>query len=135
MFYHVCIQNCLEDFYLEDSPTTRFDTLEEAELFVRQLPENENFYAFNVNGKIKWYFSGVQLDGELHDPDEDDVLECYQIIQIIPSEQETETLDNTFLEKDIRGVLNASRSYCINYRGLVTEVSELEFFNFDEEDG
>ncbi len=132
MYYHICIMNCLEDWYRESKYIGQYATLEEAIEYA-----NNNAYSFpvfNVKGYIHWYFQSCESDGILHNPDkETDRLECYQLICIIPSEEDDIWYDELY-SYDPRSVYNMYREYLLYYTGEYKnyrlEVVELE----DEDD-
>lgn len=112
MYYFVCVENCYEDYISEPLDSIRFNSFEEAKARV----ENSFFSGFDMNGRIKWYFPSCQTDGNLHNPDENDILECYQIINIIPSEKEDEWFYDCYCD-DERAVFSLHRKYVMDYRG------------------
>ena len=118
MFFHVCIQNCYEDFYYENAYCGRFLSIEDAIMFI----SSESFVppVFDINGYIRWYFPSCGSDGILNNPnEEDDVIECYQIINIIPSEKEIEEIEE-FCGNDSRSVYNLdNRRFLLCYNGKV----------------
>lgn len=104
MHYHVCVENCYEDFYNDCIPSVYFDTFEAA----KDYANKHTFPTFDVLGEIRWYFPSCQANGELLEPDKDDVLECYQIINIIPSENENEIIDECY-SNDRRSIYSLTR--------------------------
>lgn len=66
MLYHVCVQNCYQDFYYENDYCGKFETYEDAIAYI-QSP----LFAppvFDVTGYIKWYFPDCDSDGNVRDP-------------------------------------------------------------------
>lgn len=119
MHYFVCIQNCLEDYYYDDAEPIMFPTADEAIAFVDSIEDVDDDYAFDAEGGLKWYFPSCKEDGCLHDPDpEYDVRDCYQIINVIPSDKSTEYIEETY-GNDSRSIYNRLRCYTINYLGDV----------------
>lgn len=115
MNYHVCVQNCFEDFHYDNAYCGKFDTKESALQFV----ESVDFHppVFDVHGYIKWFFPSCDSDGILKNPTEDDdVLECYQLINIIPCAEDETWIDETY-GNDPRAVYIEMRYYKLWYTG------------------
>lgn len=114
MLYHVCVENCYEDFYSESLDSIGFASLEKAKKYIAATC----FSTFSAQGEIRWYFPGCQADGTLIDPDETEGVECYQIINVIPSEREKEMIDASYSD-DERSAYSIKRYYVLDCRGNV----------------
>ena len=115
MFYHVCVQNCIEDYFYENVYCGKYNTKEEAVASVTS--EDFNPPVFDVNGYIRWFFPSCDTRGILNNPSvERDQIECYQIINVIPSEREEECINEDY-GNDLRSVFNLSSEYLLYYSG------------------
>ncbi len=121
MFYFVCFQNCLEDYYYyENAPSIRFETFEAAKEYVSSLNSESSIPVFEKDGGIRWFFPSCQSDGSLDMPSEDlDILDCYQIINIIPSEEQSICISESYSD-DPKAIMVRSCNYLLNYLGKIS---------------
>ncbi len=118
MYYHVCFLNCYEDFHSEDRSSIKFNTLEDAQNYIHTL-KNIDKCVFDVRGDLRWYFPSCDVAGILQSPREDDICECYLILNIIPSESEVEYINGSFSDDD-RAIQSKRIYYTIDYMGNVS---------------
>ncbi len=104
MKYYVCIQNCFEDFYSENSRSLCFDDEKTAMNYVNSLQKKME-HVFDINGEIQLYFS------------DDEYAEFYQIIDVVQSEQYTENTDCYTHIPDSLYMVN--KHYAMNARGEI----------------
>ena len=117
MYYHICVQNCFEDFYYENSYCGKFTSEEDAVNFL----VSSDFVppVFDVTGYIKWYFPSCDSDGIIKNPKPElDRRECYQIINIIPSRKKNEWITETYGDDD-RSIYSEHHRYLLSYTGDV----------------
>ena len=129
MYYYVCFQNCIEDYYCENAQSLRFQTMDEAQSYVDSLNADSNTPVFKITGEIRWYFPSCDSKGCLCSPNiEEDCLECYQIINIIPDSNEDRFITECY-DNDPDAVISRIKRYTLDYLGNVSEprISEVKY--------
>ena len=115
MHYHVCVQNCYEDSYYDNAYCGKFNTKESAIEYVNSAGFCPP--VFDVHSDIKWYFPSCDANGRLiNSAQDDDILECHQLINIIPCAENETWIDETY-GNDPRAVFTKTRYYNLWYTG------------------
>ena len=115
MRYHVCVQNCFEDSYCENTYITHFSSLEEA---IEHI-QGHTYSIFLLAGGIKDYFAECASETDERIVSYcSDYIDCYQIINIIPSEKMSEEINTCFCD-DSRSVFSNTRTYSMTLSGNV----------------
>lgn len=134
MKYNVCFQNCIEDYFSENASSIVFDTFDAAIRYLVSIDENSDVMAPDVEGEVRWFFGRCSITGEIPDPDpERDVVELYQIINIIPDES-GETWCTEPYTDDPEAIVSMSRSYTLDCLGKVHNVHVGEIVYLDHEE-
>ncbi len=106
MKYYVCIQNCFEDYYFENSPSVAFDDKESAIAYVDSI-QGRAAHVFDPKGEIQSYFS------------DDEFEEFYQLIDVVPSEE--------YVENDDCYCHMKNSIYSISHRYMMNAQGDIEF--------
>lgn len=114
MKYFVCVMNCLEDWHYNTLDGIPFSTENDA----REYIHDHEFPTFSIHEEISKYFMTVDANG-VTAIDKDILLECRQIVNIIPSEEEHEICNGMYCD-DERAIWSSVREYLINCSGHVT---------------
>ena len=135
MYYYVCFQNCIDDYFSEDAPSLKFESFDTAIKYLANIDENSDVMAPDVKGKIRWYFASCGSDGELHNPDpEEDRIELYQIINIIPGYHDPMYIRDCYCDGE-HAIISMRRDYILDFQGNIHQVSvgKIEYIQREEE--
>lgn len=131
MKYYICFQNCIDDYFSEDAPSLEFDSFDSAIRYLTSLTEDSPIPTPNPDGELKWYFPNCSPNGIIQEANlEEDWLDFYQIINIIPEDANHKTICECYCD-DPFAIISMRRNYMLDSLGKTHNIclSEIEYIN------
>lgn len=134
MKYYICFQNCIDDYFSEDAPSLEFDSFDTAIRYLTSITEDSPIPTPDPEGKLKWYFPSCTSEGTLQNPNsQEEWLDFYQIINIIPENAGHTTIQENYSDDDY-AIISMRRNYMLDNLGKTHYVTLFDIEYLDKQD-